>query len=400
MKRIFLLILAAILLFTISCQTNTEVKKDEHSNHNVNKDVKIDPANLFTADLKTNPAEVKAGEKIELSLTIKNANGETVKDFQIVHEKLLHLLIVSDDLAEFYHEHPEQQADGSFKVPFTFKNGGVFKLYADLKPKDSGQIVKSFNLAVSGNDRAREEIKVDDKLEKTVGDLFVTLKSDENITAGKDLMLNFQVFDVKTQKPVTDLQNYLGEKAHFVVISQDLKDFVHAHPMSRDNVKSEHSHTSEEKHEEKLQGAEAESIVSAHINFPNSGLYKIFAQFQRNGKVITVPFVINVKDADGTSTYIKPVEVPKGSFRITVNKDGFVPNEVSFAQGSFSQLAFYRADSENCADEVVFKSLKIRKKLPVGEVVLVDLPKDFSGELNFACGMDMFKGKVLIEEAK
>jgi hypothetical protein len=395
MKTFLLSILLAGLLLTIGCRTSTEVKKDEHAEHS-NKETTVKPTENLTADFTTNPAEVKAGEKVEIMFAIKNPSGEVVRDLQIVHEKVVHLLIVSDDLAEFYHEHPEQQADGSFKTSFTFKNGGVFKLYADFTPKNGQPTVKSFNLAVSGNDRPRAETAFDEKLEQTVDDLFVTLKSDGQISAGKDVRIDFQVFDAKSKKPVTDLENYLGAKAHLVVISRDLSQFVHAHPISHDNAKGEHQHGANG-HETKLAGPEAESIVSASVRFPQPGLYKIFAQFQRNGKVSTAAFVVNVKNEDGTAVDLKPVEVPKDAIRITVTRDGFVPGEISLVKGKFTKLAFYRAEKEGCGDEVVFKSLNIKKKLPVGEVVIVDLPKDFSGELGFTCGMNMYKGKIIVQ---
>ena len=38
----------------------------------------------------------------------------------------------------------------------------------------------------------------------------------------------------------------------------------------------------------------SEAEVSAHTNFPRPGLYKIWAQFRRSGRVITVPFVVRV----------------------------------------------------------------------------------------------------------
>jgi len=396
MRNILLTILIATLIFTIACQTSTEVKK-ETANESSNKDMAKSPFEDFLVDFTSDPAQIKAGEPTQMVFMVKNAKGELVKDFQIVHEKPMHLLVVSDDLAEFYHEHPEPQADGSLKVSFTFKNGGKFKIYTDFKPKDAKQTVKSFSVEVAGNKRSPEELKADTKPEKTVGDLFVTLKNDGEITSGKELTLNFQVFDAKTKKPVTDLQTYLGEKAHFVVISRDLRDFVHAHPISRDNAKQEHDHGSDAKPSEKLAGIDAESIVSAKLTFPSSGLYKIFAQFKRNDKITMVPFVIDVKLGDGSAENIQPVEVPNDAYKITVSKDGYIPGEVKFPKGRFKKLAFYRADAENCGDEVVFKSLNIRKKLPVGKVVIVDLPKDFTGELSFACGMDMLKGKIVVE---
>lgn len=383
MKKLLFLVLIISTLFLISCEKLTEVKKEDHSAHS-NQNSAPKETGKFTAELKTSPEQIKAGETVDFSFTIKNPKGETVESVQIVHEKPMHLLIVSEDLNEFYHEHPEQQSDKTFKVPFTFKNGGKYKLYADFTPNAAKQVVQNFDLTVTGNPRRPIVLEADEKFEKTVEDLFVTMKPSGDLMAGKNLTLDFNVFDAQTKKPVTDLQNYLGELAHFVVISQDLKEFVHAHPMS-----SESGHSHGEK--------KSEATVSAHLTFPKAGLYKVFAQFQRGGKVITVPFTLNIQGDKNPNQQASSTDIPKDAYRITASKEGFTPSEISITKNSYKQLAFVRVDAENCADEVVFKSLNVTKKLPLGEVVLVDLPKDFTGELEFACGMNMYKGKVIAE---
>jgi hypothetical protein len=394
-------------LFLVGCNSATETKKE---NTNTNQTVSETKSAKFKAEFKTNPTQVKAGEQTELSFTVKNEKGEIVKDLPVVHEKPMHLLVVSDDLAEYYHLHPELQADGSYKVPFTFTNGSNFKLYADFTPKDSPQVVENFMLKVSGNERARVELKTDEKFEKTVDGLKFVMKPDADLVAGKELMLNFSVFDEKTNKPVTDLEKYLGEYAHFVIISQDLQKFVHAHPMSKEehsegshemskmndaNNKMDESkpHTHDDKTDTK---GVSPSEVSAHTSFPQAGLFKVFAQFQRGGKVITVPFVVNVK-AGADKTDMKGANVPAGATKITVSKNGYEPASVNAKKGEKLTLAFYRADAENCGGEVVFPKLKINKKLPVGETVLVEITPAESGELAFACGMDMLKGKILVQ---
>jgi hypothetical protein len=304
----------------------------------------------------------------------------------------MHLLIVSEDLSEFYHLHPEQQTDGKFKTSFTFPNGGYYRLYADFTPTGNGQFVKDFTQTVVGAERAKVPLQVDKNFEKTVDGLRVVMKPDAVLENGKEVMLSFQVFDAATNQPVTDLENYLGELAHFVIISEDLRDFVHAHPVSRDNVKSaEHS-----SHDEKLMSQNAESVVSAHVIFPNAAKYKIWAQFQRGGNIITVPFVVEAAK-NQTEKTLTEVKIPDGAFKIVVSKDGFTPQEISFQKGQPLKLAFVRTDEENCGNEIVFKDLNIKKKLPVGEVVTVDIPTEKSGEINFTCGMNMMKGKVVIQ---
>jgi Cupredoxin-like domain len=387
MNKISILLVVFCVFVSVACRSESDNSGGANqSNQNVSKSSDVGNK-LFTVEFKTEPAQVKSGEKAKLIFAVKNERSEMIRDFDLVHEKLMHLLIVSEDLEEFYHEHPEVQSDGSFAAGFTFTNGGKYKLYADFKPTGTEQTAKDFSLDVSGSPRASKELKADEKFEKTVGDLRVVMAYVGDLVTNKELMLEFQVFDAKTNAPVTDLENYLGAKAHFVVISRDLEEFVHAHPMSQDNVKSEN---------EKLAGASAQSIVSAHISFPKQGLYRLWAQFKRGGKVTTVPFTFEVKQGEAERR-LEKVEIPKGAYKIVVSRDGFTPEEVTFKQGQPLKLAFFRADSENCGSEVVFKDLNIRKTLPVGEVVVIDIPTNKAREINFACGMSMYKGKIIIE---
>ncbi len=350
-------------------------------------------------DFKAEPAEIKAGVPTTLFFTIKDKQGAIVKDLETVHEKLVHLLIVSKDLAEFYHIHPEQQADGSFKVLHTFPNGGDYRLYADFTPQASSQVVEQVNVKVSGTERATVPLVPDQTLEKTVDDLRVVMKPEGEIKAGNELMLNFQVFDAKSGKPITDLQNYLGALAHFVIISEDMKDFVHAHPMSKgdsmDGMKMDeskpHSHDKTEGDAKKV----SDSEVSAHTAFPRAGLYKLWAQFQRNGKVISVPFIVNVPQND--KIVANNDAILSDTVKITVSKKGYEPSEIKVEQGKPVKLAFTRADAENCGGEIVFSKLNIKKKLPVGETVLVEFTPTEASDISFTCGMGMMNGKVIVQ---
>ena len=46
--------------------------------------------------------------------------GDVVRQFEIVHEKRLHLVMVSDDLTFFAHEHPVLGDDGRFRPELDF----------------------------------------------------------------------------------------------------------------------------------------------------------------------------------------------------------------------------------------------------------------------------------------
>lgn len=419
MRRIF--IFAAVFIFSIfavflaACSNVATTKTAENSNAAVvvgslTTDGKMttNVERAFKVDFKSEPGTINAGTPTMLSFTVKDRQGATVKDLQIVHEKPMHLLVVSKDLAEFYHVHPEQSADGSYRVAHNFPNGGEYRLYADFTPKDAVQVVEQIDIKVAGTDRAKVALAADSKFEKTVDGLKVAMKPSVDIKAGQELTLDFQAFDAVSGKPATDLQNYLGELAHFVIISEDLKDFVHAHPtakgekmgdMKMDETKADehsaggHEHSTMEGTTTKASASE----VSAHTAFPRAGLYKLWAQFQRGGRVISVPFIVNVPAA-GSSEPTKAANVPADATKITVSANGYTPASISVKKGQPVKLAFTRTDANNCGGEVVFPKQNIKKKLPVGETVLVEFTPTDAGEIAFACGMDMMRGKIVVSE--
>lgn len=81
---------------------------------------------------------------------------------------------------------------------------------------------------------------------------------------------------------------------------------------------------------------------------------------------------------------------------IAVTKDGFVPARVTVPAGQSITLVFTRTAEATCATEVVVSSLKLRKELPLNKPIVVEMPPQRSGEIGFACGMDMLRGAVVV----
>ena len=77
---------------------------------------------------------ISAGKVASLTFNVKNPTGLKITKFETVHEKPLHLLIVSKDLSWFRHEHPAMQKDGTFALQFTFPYAGEYTLYHDFTP--------------------------------------------------------------------------------------------------------------------------------------------------------------------------------------------------------------------------------------------------------------------------
>lgn len=341
----------------------------------------------YHTELKIEPATPIAGQPVELIFYVKNQVGKNVPFLQIVHEKPMHLLMVSEDLAEFYHIHPERKMDDSYRVAHIFPHGGRYSLFADYTPPGSGQIVQRYTLMVIGKVRPDEDLVADQQSTQSANGLRVTMSADKPWRAGEDLALKFTVADAKSWEPVNDLQLYLGAQAHFVIINEGRKDFLHAHPLDDTEVFIPAELA-------KQLGGPRLSEVRAHVSFPRAGLYKLWAQFQRNDRIIVVPFVFQVAEAAPVAR--REIVIPADAIRVRVGASGYEPAVVQVKKGQPVKLAFTRAGASGCGGMVVFPTLGIRRHLHPGETVLIEITPTETGELSFTCGMRMYKGSLVV----
>ena len=86
----------------------------------------------------------------------------------------------------------------------------------------------------------------------------------------------------------------------------------------------------------------------------------------------------------------------KQEVEVTVN-GGYTPSVVVFKQGVPASLVFDRKDPSGCFNEVIFPDFGIHEELPVNEKFTIDINTSQAGEFNYACGMNMFHGKVVIK---
>lgn len=229
--------------------------------------------NSYFMKFSTEPGEAEAGKDVSLSFTpkIKDKENEQVP-LDVEHEKKIHLIIVSNDLSWFDHIHPEFNSDGSYKVSEKFPTGGNYFLFADYKPTGGEHTVDKIELAVKGK-AATEKKFTADKLSATVGGYTISLESETGDFSTNHLThINAKL--TKAGKPVdpNTLENYLGAKAHVVMISVADKQYMHVHP-------------------EVENGA-----FDLHTTFEKTGVYRAWFQFQSEGKVLIADFVINVTE--------------------------------------------------------------------------------------------------------
>ncbi len=84
--------------------------------------------------------------------------------------------------------------------------------------------------------------------------------------------------------------------------------------------------------------------------------------------------------------------------KITV-KGGYSPDVVVVKQGRPVRLDFYRDETSSCSEQVVFGDFGIARDLPAFRTTPVEFTPQKSGEFTWTCGMNMLRGKLVVEPA-
>lgn len=213
-----------------------------------------------------------SGRQEPLIIQIDDEAGKPIESFQISHEKPMHLIMVSKDLAFFDHVHPEYQGQGRFRADVRFPGGGDYKLIVDFVPEGSEPLTVSHWVKVTGDVQPAQPLKPDSDLTKVVDGKEIALTFDQ-LQAGQEVTIIFAIHDANTKQPIVDLQPYLGAIGHVVALGRDAEHYLHIHPI-----------------DESASGPHAKFATM----FPASGLYKLWGQFQHRGRLFTVPFTIQV----------------------------------------------------------------------------------------------------------
>ena len=230
-----------------------------------------------------------AGETAPFTFRITDERGRVVRDeFELEHDKKLHLILVRRDTAIFEHVHPRKSDDGTWSVDLDLPEPGVYRAYADFKIGGEQRTLAT-DLFVPGDFRpvrlpAPESVdQAVDVAGNLAGDLDVKLEA-RGARAGREAPLAFEV--TRDGRPFEGLEPYLGAKGHLVALREGDLAYLHVHPIESD---SEHGHddgsTSTEAHANE---------VSFAATFPTAGRYRLFLQFKAGGEVRTVAYTLEV----------------------------------------------------------------------------------------------------------
>lgn len=81
---------------------------------------------------------------------------------------------------------------------------------------------------------------------------------------------------------------------------------------------------------------------------------------------------------------------------ITV-KDGYSPDLIVVRKGIPVRLNFFRDETSSCSEQVVFGEFGIARELQAFKTTSIDLLPEKAGEFTFTCGMNMLRGKLIVE---
>ena len=206
-----------------------------------------------------------------LSLVITGPGGDPVTDFDLGHEKELHLIVVRADGRHFRHAHPVRDADGTWSIPWRWAAAGTYRVFADFVPAQTGAgMTLSSTVQVAGR---YVPVAAAPAARASVAGYDVAVEG--ALVAGEPSPLTMQI--TRNGRPVTTLQPYLGAFGHLVALREGDLAFLHVHP---DGGAPEPGQTS---------GPEIVFEATA----PTAGRYLLYLDFQVDGRVHTAPFVID-----------------------------------------------------------------------------------------------------------
>lgn len=269
-----------------------EMGKDEMGNGSEEMPDTVAPSAAgVEMDMRAEPASPEPGEPTRLVYCVEDAeSGEAVTELPVDHERQMHLIAVSRDLERFKHIHPLPNGR-DFAVTAEFREGGDYVLFNEFV-RDGQKVLDRRQVEV-GAGGGEASLSLDTE-PKTVDGVKVSLEAPDEIRAGEEAAFTYTLEENGT--PVDDLEPYLGAPAHVAVVSEDTREFAHTH--GEDGASGSggsEGHGGEGEHAGHSGKQTYGPRIGFHHTFDEPGAYKVWAEFNHQGGVIAVPFVVEVE---------------------------------------------------------------------------------------------------------
>jgi len=188
-------------------------------------------------------ASFAAGRSQPYVFRILGPNGSVLRDYDVAHERRLHLIVVGREPdAPFLHLHPRQRADGAWTVPLDLPAAGSYRVFADFTTRGE-----------------RRTLAID--LSAAPGALAAAWWDSIYVVKLRQLGDRLR-FEVRDDRGPVETQSYLGAGGHLVVLREGDLAYIHAHA--------------------------EEDELEFDVPFPSEGRYRLYLQFKVGGAVETV----------------------------------------------------------------------------------------------------------------
>jgi len=304
LKRISvgLLALASVVMLGLNRGYAGEESHSHHS-HQMHEQASAPAVPEPVVDMETVPAEITAGSQATIMFLLRDDKNKPIKDLVITHDRLIHVVIISEDLSVFGHIHAEDigpittemRESARFPVRYTFPKAGKYNIAVDFAYGGRGYS-ELLDLEVGGSP-AMGSVQKDLSHEKDFNGYLVKLTiSPETPVAGKETTLRYTF--TKNGRPVADIEPYLSAAMHLAVINEGVQHyFIHAHgdrPGAMQH-RGHEGHMALHMGHSVPAGAKFGPEIEANVVFPVRGTYKIFSEIQHDGKVRLIEFMVEVR---------------------------------------------------------------------------------------------------------
>lgn len=220
--------------------------------------------------LQLDETDLPSGPAVPLRFRIVDGSGAPVTEYVESHDKLLHLIVVRRDLADYQHVHPVLDDSGTWSVPLDLTKPGDYRVFADVVPAGGDAMTLGADMTVAG--KYQPQPLPPPATTATVDGYTVALAGVARAGQPSELTLSVS----RDGKPVTDLQPYLGAYGHLVAVRASDLAYLHVHPMSDAADPST------------APGPQ----IAFHTTLPSAGTYRLFLDFKHRDAVHTAEFTV------------------------------------------------------------------------------------------------------------
>lgn len=97
-----------------------------------------------------------------------------------------------------------------------------------------------------------------------------------------------------------------------------------------------------------------------------------------------------------SKTKSQKAQVKKGIQEVDIVVDGgYIPDRIDVRAGEPVKLNFYRQDASSCLEQVLLPDFNKALDLTLNQTTSVEIVPERSGEYNFTCGMNMYRGTII-----